>query len=275
MWNSIYKQADAALFPEQSANQQQSIEHNAQKENNMTTLTAIRDLDGVIEAAAAATEAIEATSTCACGARAVVSNEDRDSCVTCVIHQWMQPEEIVAPTNEERQCVECGGAHLPLYDVQSHCGLCVEAMTSEEYEATAMATAEIAMSVLIQTWECGLCDDEYILTTAVQRTTGLCPSCVSTLYGEETRQEYDAVQPTSAALIQDVGDDPDYLYQQMDDIHGVPVERSEDTDLSRAVTRLLEPEDLASSVGALYHRDQCVYCQWEPYDAPGCPGISA
>ena len=106
----------------------------------MTTVTAIREL-----------EATEVTVTCACGANAVVSNEDRDSCVTCAIHQWMQPEEIVAPTNEERLCVECGGAHLPLYDVQSHCGLCVEAMTSEEYEATAMATAEIARSVLIQT----------------------------------------------------------------------------------------------------------------------------
>ena len=231
----------------------------------MTTVTVIRELE--------IAEVTEVTTTCACGARAVVSNEDRDSCVTCAIHQWMQPEEIVAPTNEERLCVECGGAYLPLYDVQSHCGLCVEAMTSEEYEATAMATAEIARSVLLQTWECGLCDVEYIATTAVQRTTGLCPSCVSTLYGEETRQEYDAVQPTSAALIQDVGDDPDYLYQQVDEIHGVPVERSEDTDLSRAVTYLLEPEDFMPD-GGNYHSDQCFYCQGPPYDAPGCPGIA-
>ena len=134
----------------------------------MTTVTAIRELE--------IAEVTEVTTTCACGARAVVSNEDFDSCVTCAIHQWMQPEEIVAPTNEERLCVECGGAYLPLYDVQSHCGLCVEAMTSEEYEASSMGTDGTARSVLVQTWECGLCDVDYIPTTAVQRVSGLCAS---------------------------------------------------------------------------------------------------
>ena len=148
-------------------------------------------------------------------------------------------------------------------------------MTSEEYEASSMGTDGTARSVLVQTWECGLCEVDYIPTTAVQRVSGLCASCVSTLYGEDAYQEYGSVATSYESLVQAEGDDPDYLYQQFDDIHSVPVERAEDTDLSRAVTRLLEPEDLAASYGGRDHRNQCFYCEGRDYGAPGCPGVSA
>ena len=247
MWISIYKQADAALFAEPSNNRQKFQEQNAQRENDMTTVTAIRDLD-IIDIA---TEiAAEATTTCACGASAVVSDEERDSCLTCAIHEWTQPVEVVsaAPSYEERVCVECGGVYAVLADAQTHCGLCVEAMTPEEYEATAMATADISRDGLIQ------------------------GSAKSALYVDSSYQEYGSTASTEY-IVQDVGDDPDYLYD-VDDLHGVPVDRAEDTDLSRAVTRLLGAEDLAAGMSGPYHRDQCVLCEDVEYGTPGCPGIA-
>ena len=246
----------------------------------MTTVTAIREL-----------EATEVTVTCACGANAVVSDEDRESCLTCAIYQWMEPapesEPIVqaveerlcvecggshAPLYDEQThcglCVECGGSHAPLYDEQTHCGLCVEAMTAEEYGASAMGTAGIEKAQLVQTMGCGLCDVVFIPTTAVQRRGGLCASCAALLYDEAPYRGYDAQATSYEALIQDDGDDPDYLYQQFDDIHGVPVSRAVATDLSRVVTDLLQPEDFMPD-GAGYH--DCVDCD-DNYllQTPGC-----
>ena len=247
MWSSIYKQADEVLRTDPSDHRRNTIEQNAQRENDMTTVTAIRDLD-IIDIA---TEiAAEATTTCACGASAVVSDEERDSCLTCAIHEWTQPVEVVsaAPSYEERVCVECGGVYAVLADAQTHCGLCVEAMTPEEYEASAMSTDEISRESLIQ------------------------GSAISALYVDSSYQEYGEVVPT-AYIVQDVGDDPDYLYN-VDDLHGVPVARAEDTDLSRAVTRLLGAEDLAADMSGPYHHDQCVLCEDVEYGTPGCPGIA-
>ena len=226
----------------------------------MTTVTAIREL-----------EATEVTVTCACGANAVVSDEDRESCLTCAIYQWMEPApepEPIVQAVEERLCVECGGIHAPLYDEQTHCGLCVEAMTAEEYGASAMGTAGIENAQLVQTMGCGLCDVVFIPTTAAQRRGGLCASCAALLYDEAPYRGYDAQATSYEALIQDDGDDPDYLYQQFDDIHGVPVSRAVATDLSRVVTDLLQPEDFMPD-GAGYH--DCVDCD-ENYllQTPGC-----
>ena len=249
LWSSIYEQADASLFAGQPADQQKDIKQGAHKESNMTTVTAIRELD-IIEVA---TEIVtEATSTCACGANAVVSGEERDSCLTCAIYQWMQPEEVVSaePSYEEAVCVECGGVYAVLADAQTHCGLCVEAMTAEEYEATAMATADISRDSLIEA------------------------SAVSNLYVDSSYQEYGNVAPATAYIVQDVGDDPDYLYD-VDDLHGMPVDRAEDTDLSRAVTRLLGSDDLAASLAVPDHRYQCVLCEDVEYGTPGCPGIAS
>ena len=262
----LYEQADASLFAGQPVDQQKDIKQGAHKESNMTTVTAIREL-----------EATEVTATtCACGANAVVFDEDRESCVTCAIYQWMEPApepESIVQAVEERLCVECGGSYLPLYDEQTHCGLCVEAMAAVEYGASAMGTAGIEKAQLVQTLGCGLCGVVFIPTTAVQRRGGLCASCAALLYGEAPYRGYDAQATSYEALIQDVGDDPDYLYD-VDDLHGVPVDRAEDTDLSRAVTRLLGAEDLAASLSVPYHRDQCVLCEDVEYGTPGCPGVS-
>ena len=238
----------------------------------MTTVTAIRDLDIIDIATEIATEAT--TNTCACGAGAVVSDEGGNSCVTCAIYQWMQPEEVVsvAPTHEERLCVECGIAFALLYDVQTICGLCVEAMTPEEYGASALASEGVERSVLVQTWECVLCDQEYIPTATAERVSGLCSTCSGVMNGTADRVNYGASSDVEY-IGQDVGDDPDYLYQDVDDLHGVPVDRAEDTDLSRVVTRVLQPEDFMAD-GANSHRYQCVYCVDQPYGVPGCPGIA-
>ena len=247
MWSSIYKQADEALRTEPFDDRRNTIEQNAQRENDMTTVTAIRDLD-IIDIA---TEiAAEATTTCACGASAVVTDEGRDSCLTCAIHEWTQPIGVVSalPSYEERVCVECGGVYAVLADAQTHCGLCVEAMTPEEYEATAMSTADISRDGLIQA------------------------SAISDLYVDNSYQEYGSTASTEY-IVQDVGDDPDYLYD-VDDLHGVPVARAGDTDLSRAVTRLLGAEDLAADMSGPDHRDQCVLCEDVEYGTPGCPGIA-
>ena len=144
--------------------------------------------------------------------------------------------------------MECGGVYAVLADAQTHCGLCVEAMTPEEYEATAMATADISRDGLIQA------------------------SAISDLYVDSSHQEYGSTASTEY-IVQDVGDDPDYLYD-VDDLHGVPVSRAADTDLSRAVTRLLGAEDLAADMSGPYHRDQCVLCEDVEYGTPGCPGIA-
>ena len=161
-------------------------------------------------------------------------------------------EEVVSaePSYEEAVCVECGGVYAVLADAQTHCGLCVEAMTAEEYEATAMATADISRDSLIE-------------ASAVSQPV--------------RRQLLPGVRQRGAAtayIVQDVGDDPDYLYD-VDDLHGMPVDRAEDTDLSRAVTRLLGSDDLAASLAVPDHRYQCVLCEDVEYGTPGCPGIAS
>ena len=225
----------------------------------MTTVTAIREL-----------EATEVTVTCACGANAVVSDEDRESCLTCAIYQWMEPApESIVQAVEERLCVECGGIHAPLYDEQTHCGLCVEAMTAEEYGASAMGTAGIEKA------QRGAGDGVRPLRrrlhphdrrAAPGRPLRIVrgPACTTRPpTGATTRR-----RPATRRSYRTTGDDPDYLYQQFDDIHGVPVSRAVATDLSRVVTDLLQPEDFMPD-GAGYH--DCVDCD-DNYllQTPGC-----
>ena len=146
--------------------------------------------------------------------------------------------------------MECGGVYAVLADAQTHCGLCVEAMTPEEYAASAMSTDEISR------------DEPHTRRRPY-------PPCMWTTPIRSTAAR---LVPTFY-IVQDVGDDPDYLYD-VDDLHGVPVDRAEDTDLSRAVTRLLGAEDLAAGMAGPYHRDQCVHCEDVEYGTPGCPGIA-
>ena len=96
--------------------------------------------------------------------------------------------------------MECGGVYAVLADDQTHCGLCVEAMTPEEYEATAMATADISR------------DEPHTRRRPY-------PTCMWTA---PTRSTAARLVPTEY-IVQDVGDDPDYLYD-VDDLHGVPVD---------------------------------------------------
>ena len=153
-------------------------------------------------------EVIEAA-TCACGARAVVSEGSSSSCITCAVYEWMQPvEETAAPTYEERLCVECGGAYAPLRDVPDPLRPVRRGHDQGGVRRLRYGTDGIARSDLTQTSACGLCDVVFIPTTAVQRRGGLCAPCANLLYDEDPYQGYGAVAASYEALVRTMGTTP-------------------------------------------------------------------